>query len=810
MIADLKFALRQLRKSPGFTIVAVLTLALGIGLNTTIFSLINDLFLRRLPFKEPSRIVHLDNGDKARDLADVGISAPRYQLYRNAQTLFDGLAAENSSTQNSSPFTLTGLGDPVQIFGGRLTSNYFDLLGVRPILGRNFLPEEEESADVALITKNFWQERMGGDPNVIGRSITLDGTLHTIVGVLPDMPAAWFGANPVAEVWMTKPFQLPGFSHEQLMRGTFFLRVVGRLKPGVTVQQARAALPSLEESYRAQYPNNIDSAFATTLRALPEDVTRNFRAGFATLFTAVSFVLLIACSNVANLLLVRFSGRRREIALRIAVGASRTSVIRLFVAESLLVSVIAGASGAFVAWHLVPLVPRMASNFLPLETGTATSLSIPVLLFAIGLSILTGLLMGIYPALQGSHTDLVAALKEGGRGTGGSLRQQRFRKILVGAQVALSVTLLAGAALLITSFIRLSQQNLGFQPQNLWTGVITLPTSQYPDRPSRQRFVEQTLRELRSVPGLESATISGDIPFVGFRRYLYARGDGDVPPVQQRGIVPGHEITPGYFKSWGVPLLAGRDLNEHDTADGQKVCLISQAGAKQVFPGENPIGKTIFLALAQWEIVGIVGDVRSVQVAEPPGMEFYRPWAQYNLPFVNITVRSNLKVDAVTKLEQSALAKVNPALAIAVPQTMDAVVARALGQARLMMWLLGIFAGVALLLASIGIYGAVAYTVEQRTGEIGVRMALGAQAMDVLRLIVNQGMRPVIFGLVVGIGSAFALGRLIASQLYQVSAHSPALLVGSTLLLATTALIACWLPARRATHVDPIQALRSE
>jgi predicted permease len=802
---DIRFALRQLRKSPAFTLVAVLTLALGIGLNTTIFSLINDLFLRGLPFKEPSRVVHLDNSDKARDLVDVGISAPRYQLYRDGQTIFDGLAAENSFA-----FTLTGLGDPVQIFGGRLTSNYFDVLGVRPILGRSFLPEEEESADVALVTKNFWQKRLGGDPNVIGRSITLDGTPHTIIGVLPNMPATWFGANPIAEVWTTKPFQIPGFSYEQMMRGAFFLRVVGRLKPGMTVQQARAALPSLEQSYRAQYPNKIDSALTTMLRTLPEDVTRNFRAGFVTLFAAVSFVLLIACSNVANLLLVRFSGRRREVALRMAIGASRTSILRLFVFESLLVSVIGGAVGAFVAWHLVPLVPRMASNFLPLETETATSLSIPVLLFAIGLSILTGLLMGIYPALQGSNADLVNGLKEGGRGTSGSVRQQRFRKILVGAQVALSVTLLAGAALLITSFIRLSQQNIGFRSQNLWTGAVTLPTSQYPDPASRQRFVEQTLHELRSVPGLESATISGDIPLVGFSRYLYARGDRDVPPVEERAIAPGHEVAPGYFKTWGVLLLAGREFNEHDTADGQKVCLISQAGAKQVYPGENPIGKSLLLAGVPWEIVGIVGDVRSVRVAEAPGMEFYRPWAQKNFPLVNIAVRSNLKVDAVTRLVQSALTKVNPGLAIAVPQTMDAVVAQALGQARLMMWLLGIFAGVALLLASIGIYGAVAYTVEQRTGEIGVRLALGAQTRDVLSLVVNQGMKPVVSGLAVGVIATFALGRLIAAQLYQVSAYDPVLLGGATVLLAATALMACLLPARRATLVDPIQALRSE
>src|SRR5213078_791339 len=390
--------------------------------------------------------------------------------------------------------------------------------------------------------------------------------------------------------------------------------------------------------------------------------------GFATLFAAVSFVLLIACSNVANLLLVRFSGRRREIALRMAIGASRAGIVRLFVFESLLVSLIAGAIGAFVAWRLVPLVPRMASNFLPLEANTATSLSIPVLIFTIALSILTGLLMGVYPALQASQADLVGGLKEGGRGTSGSVRQQRFRKILVGAQVALSVTLLAGAALLITSFIRLSQQNIGFRSQNLWTGAITLPVSQYPDAASRQRFAEQTLNELRDVPGLESATISGDIPLNGGNRTLYARGDRDVLPMEKRASAPSHDIAPGYLKTWGIPLLAGREFNEHDTADGQKVCLIIQAGAKQVFPGENPIGKTLFLAFAQWEIVGVVGDVRSVQVAEPPGMEFYRPWAQYNFPFVNITVRTNLKVDAVTKLVQCALTKVNPGLAIAVPQ----------------------------------------------------------------------------------------------------------------------------------------------
>ena len=804
---DIRFAFRKLRQSPAFTLIAVITLALGIGLNTAIFSLVNDLFLRRLPFKEPSRVVHLYGGDKSRELVDIGVSAPRYMHYREGQTLFESVAGENFFA-----FTVTGLGDPVQIFGGRLTANYFDLLGVRPIMGRNFLPEEEEGADVALVTKNFWQKRLGGDPNVIGRSITLDGMAHTIVGVLPNMPMTWFGANPIAEVWTTKPFQLPGFSYERMMRGTSFLRVIARMKPGMTLAQVKAGLPSLDQSYRTQYSNKIDSSLVTTVRTLPEDVTQNFRAGFITLFAAVSFVLLIACSNVANLLLVRFSGRRREIALRLAIGASRASVVRLFVFESVLVSAIAGVVGAFVAWRLVPLVPRMASNFLPLEANTATSVSLPVLLFTFVLSLLTGLLMGVYPALQSSHADVVDGLKEGGRGTSGSMRQQRFRRILVGAQVALSLTLLAGAALLITSFVRLTQQNVGFRSQNLWTGAITLPVSQYADAPSRQRFAEQTLDALRDVPGIESATISGDIPLNGGNRTLYARGDREVPPIEKRANAPSHDIAPGYFRTWGIPLLAGREFNEHDTADSQKVCLISQAGAKKLYPNENPIGKTLLVSSlgVPYEIVGIIGDVRSVRVNEAPGMEFYLPLAQENFPFFNVTVRTNLKLDAATKAVQSAIDKVNPGLAIAIPQTMDAVVAQALGQARLMTWLLGIFAGVALLLASIGIYGAVAYTVEQRTGEIGVRMALGAQTRDVLRLVINQGMKPVVIGLAIGIASAFALSRLIASQLYQVSAHNPVLLGGATVLLGTIALAACLLPARRATHVDPIVALRYE
>jgi predicted permease len=750
---DLKFALRKLRKSPGFTVIAVLTLALGIGLNTSIFSLIDDLFLRPLPFKDPQRLVHLYSNARERNLLELAVSVPRFQHFRDSQTIFDGFGAENQSA-----FTLTGLGDAVQILGGQVTSNYFDVLGVRPIRGRNFLPIEEETADVAMVTENFWRKRMGGDPDVVGRSITLGGVPHTIVGVLPNMPFSWVG--PAAEVWTTKPFQIAGISYERIMRGSGFLRVVGHLKPGVTIEQARAAMPPLEQSYRARFPDKIDSASVMTLKTLPEDVTGNLRPAFATLLAAVAFVLLIACSNVANLLLVRFSGRRREIALRMAIGASRGCVVKLFLFESLLVSVLAGLAGAFLAWHIVPLVPRMAANFLPFDPDVRVQLSSGVLAFATVISALTGLAMGIYPALQSARADLSDGLKEAGRGTSGSANQLRFRRILIGAQVALSVTLLAGAALLITSFIRLSQQNIGYR-NDVWIGFVTLPNSRYPDVATRTRFAEQTLAALRDVPGLQSATISADIPLLATAgsNFLYARTDGEILPIDRRAAAAAHNIAPDYFKTWGIPLLAGRDFDEHDTPDRQNVIIISQGGAKKV---------------------------------------------------LTIDVRSRLSTQAVTKLVRGALAKVDPGLAIALPQSMNAIVAQAVGQTRLMTWLLGIFAGVALLLASIGIYGAVAYTVAQRTTEIGVRMALGAQTRDVLQLVVRQGMTPVVSGLAIGVIATFALGRLIAAQLYQVSAHNPLLLAGAAALLAATALLACLLPARRATHVNPVQALRSE
>ncbi len=806
MLTDLRFALRQLLKSPGFSLLAIITLALGIGLNTAIFSLINDLFLRGLPFKEPARVVHLFTKPPGGDTFDYPLSAPRFMHYRDGQRIFDGFAAESGTA-----FTLTGIGEPVQLQGFRTTANYFDVLGVRPIMGRTFTAQEEEGADVAIVSEKFWRSRLGGDPKVLGRSLTLDGVAHTIVGVIPNMPAQWVGPNG-NEVWTTKPLVIPGFSHERMMRGTAFLRVIGRMKPGQTVTQVQAALVPLAQSYHNANPGKIDADVVGFIKTLPEDVSGDLRPAFGTLLAAVGFVLLIACSNVANLLLVRFSGRRREIALRMALGASRGSVLRLFVLESLLVSALAGVVGALLAWQLVPLVPKMAANFLPLDPTSGAGLSWPVLIFAIGISLATGLGMGLYPAWQSSRADLVDGLKEGGRGSSGSVRQQRFRKILVGAQVALSLALLAGATLLIASFVRLSHQDLGFRSENLWVGFVTLPAAPYPDMAARTRFVQQLASTLRAVPGFQQITLSGEVPLAGGNRTLYTRPEGNVLPVNERAAAPSHDVAPGYFKTWGIPLIAGRDFDEHDLGDRPNVTLISQAGARKVFGNENPIGKTLLVTSASTpvQIIGIVGDVRSEKVAQRNEMEFYRPWAQENFPFLIIAVRSTLPASEITQLAQKAVGSIDRSVAIAQPQMMSAIVAQALGQARLTSILLGIFAVVALLLATVGIYGAVAYSVEQRTGEIGVRMALGAQTADVLRLIVSQGMKPVAIGLLIGLGAAVLLGSLLTSQLYEVSGHSPLLLIATAFTLAFVALLACLIPARRATLVNPTEALRSE
>ncbi len=805
---DLRFALRQLLKSPAFTFLAVITLALGIGMNTAIFSLINDLFLRGLPFSEPDRLVILQAEAKDRNLEELPMSVPRYWHYRDGQTVFSSFAADTGMG-----YILTGQGDPVQLNGGNTTWNYFETLGIQPILGRNFLPEEEMKADVALVSQNFWRKHLNSDPQVVGRNITLNGVATTIVGVLPNPPIAWFGRD--VDIFTVKPFQLPGLTQERLMRGVSFLRVVGRLKPGVTSEQAKAALQVLQQSYRQERPENADNTWSPVVISAAQDATGNLRPAFFTLLAAVSFVLLIACSNVANLLLVRFTGRRREIALRMALGASRSGVVRLFVFESMLVSLIAGIVGTCLALWVVSVVPKLAGDNLPLENGLA--LNTPVLLFTLGLSLLTGFAMGMYPAWQSSRADLVDGLKDGGRAMTGSLGQQRLRRGLVSAQVGLSVVLLAGAGLLISSFVRLSQQPTGFKPDRLWVGAIGLPPGQYPDSEAKARFADRLLQELKNTPGIEMAAVSDGVPLSGNQsRSPYARVDGNPPAVNQRPLGLTRSISPGFLKTFSIPLLAGRDIDERDGLDKPLVVLVSKATVQKLFPGgEDPIGKRVFFGTDNntglpCEIIGVVADVRSTRLDRPNEVEFYRPWAQRSFPFFGVTVKTTGKPEGAAAIVRTALARVDSALPIIQPLTMDQIIDQSLGQRRMTMTLLGVFAAIALVLAMVGIYGAVSYTVEQRTGEIGVRMALGAQTADVLRLVVRQGMTPVVIGLVLGVMAALALGRLITAQLYEVSAHNPALLAGTSVTLAVVALLACLIPARRASLVNPIEALRTE
>jgi len=807
MLDDTRFALRQLRKSPAFSFLTVFTLAIGIGMNTAMFSLIHDLFLRSLPFSDPSGIVRIYGEAKERDLKQLPFSAPKFWHFRDGQSVFSSIAADWGNG-----YILTGLGEPVQVLGGNVTANYFDLLGVHPIVGRNFLPQEEMKQDVALITNIFWRRRLNSDPAVLGRSISLNGTATTIIGVLPDLPISWFGRD--AEVFIAKPFENPNTTKERLMRGYSFMRCIGRLKPGVTMAQAQAAMPALDRSYREQYPEPADNTWSSTLIGAAEDVTGDLRPAFVTLLVAVGAVLLIACSNVANLLLVRFIGRRREISMRMALGADRRSVVRLFMIESATMSVIAGVIGLCLALWVVAVVPKVAGDNIPFESRV--TLHWPVLLFTLGLSLLTGLVMGLYPAWQSSRADLVEGLKEGGRAVSGDRVQHRFRRGLVAAQVGLSMVLLAAAVMLISSFVRLSNQESGFRSDHVWAGGIGLPPTRYQDAPARARFVQRLIDDLQTSPGIEAASTADALPMSGnWSSTPYARADGNPLPMNKRPLGLTRSISPGHFRTLQIPISSGRDFTERDGADQPLVVILSNSTAKKLFPNENPIGHQILFGTDNGnglaaEVIGVVGDVRSLQLSKTNDVEFYRPWPQRSFSFFNLMVRSATKPEATATIVRAALDKIDKDMPILQPSTLDLIVTQSLGQQRLTMGLLGVFAGVALLLAVVGIYGAVAYAVEQRTSEIGVRMALGAQMKDVLRLVVRQGMNPVLIGLGLGLVATLATGRLIAAQLYQVSPHNPLLIAVTAAGLAIAALLACLIPARRATLVDPIQALRTE
>jgi putative ABC transport system permease protein len=641
----------------------------------------------------------------------------------------------------------------------------------------------------------------------VGRTITLEDVLTTIVGVLPDLPVTWFGRQK--EIYTVKPFEQRGIPHEQIMGGLSFMRCIGRLKPGVTLPQAQAALEPIDVIYHSHFPENPDSWRTITVHAA-DQIAAHLRPAFTVLFGAVSAVLLIACSNISNLLLIRFVARTREIAVRIALGADRRNVIRLFAMESLLVSLTGGAAGFCIALWLGRIIPSLAGDKLPLNGNPVFHW--PTMAFAAVISVIAGLATGIYPAWQSSQTDLVSGLKTGGQSSGSSV-QQRFRRALIATQIAIAIILISAASMLISSFIRLTRQDPGFRPDRVWVGGIALPISRYPHSEQRVGFLTQLLAELQTSPTVESVSAGDSVPLAGDALSIaYAVPSDGAMPVSQWPLGPMRTILPGFFRTLGIPILSGRDFAPEDKTGRPDVVIISNATAKKLFANVDPIGRELLLGSegSKVQIVGVVGDVRSRHLSAISDIQFYTAWAQRPSASFVLVVRSATTPDTTMSVVRAALNRIDRGLPILWPSTVDAIVNHSIGQERLTVSLLGIFATVALLLAIIGVYGAVAYSVEQRTSEIGVRMALGAQSGDVLQLVLKQGMTPVVIGLVAGLTITLAAGNVVAAQLYQISPRNPILLGVSAAVLGSAALLACVIPAQRATRVNPVVALRSE
>ena len=803
LLQDLRYSMRMLLKKPGFTLAAIITLALGIGANTAIYSVMHAAFFASYAVAEPDRLVRVYGEDQSRNILQVNLSVPKFQFLRDHQTVFSSLGAMGFTA-----FTLLDQGEPTQVGGGYVTANFLQTFGATPLLGRFFEPQEEETATVAVISEDFWREHFNSDPGVIGRAINLSNTPYTIVGVAPRLPAFWQN-----DVWVTQPFQLAGTPRELLQRGVSFLATVGRLQPGTSPEAAREEMAILGMRYRDGNPEKADSTWNVITVPMRADIVGTARSPLFTLLSAVGLVLLLACANVANLLLVRFAGRRREIAVRQALGASRWRVMRQFWLESVMVSVIAAGLGVLLALWSLPALIGMARNFVAFSGDIKIDLT--VLLATIGVALLTGLLMGSYPAAQASRCHLAEVLREGGRSLTGSPAQHRVRNLLVSVQVAVSLVLLSGAALLINSFVQLQKQPPGFQTSNIFLANLNTPQTRYPDLAAQSRFYLKLAEEMRGSAGVVSASLVGGVPLTGAGGSPFARADGDVTPLKDRPLGPIHSVTPGYFETIGIPLLAGRDFTEHDLSNSPQVVVISRGAARKIFADEDALSRRIFLGAQngtgiQMEIVGVVDDVRSQTLQQITEVEFYRPVTQRQSTFMQLVVRTQLDPATFATTARQVLKQLDPEMPLNNPTTMAAIVARSLAQQRLLFTMLGVFAALALLLASVGIYSVVAYMVSQRTSEIGVRMALGAQPGNILRLMIGQGLKPVAIGVAAGLIGCLGLGSFIQSQLYGVSAFDPATLAATSASLAAVAFFACWLPARRALSVDPMIALRYE
>ena len=821
-LQDVRFATRVLRKSPGFTSVAILTLALGIGANIAAFSIVDGVLLRPLPFPQPGQLVRVFDDLRSTNAKDVGMSVPQFCDYRDRAGIFQDI-----SVIWPIPANLTGVGRAQRIEALATSANYFTMLGVPPQIGRVFTQKDDVPGfiNAAVLSDGFWRRQYGADPNAIGKSLRLDGDLYQIVGVMPPgfrHPGKTLETDEdayIAAGYNALPFPTPPLRSVRMLPGA-----IARLKPGLSVAEAQARLDTFDAALAREYPTDYPGAVGWTPRlvSVQEDLTGNVRAELFVLFAAVGFVLLIACVNLANLLLARASGRQREIAIRLALGAGRWRLIFQLLTESVLLALVSGVVAlAAVVWLKDGLLQFAPADLPRLNEVT---ISTSVLLFAFLISILTGVLFGLVPALQAASPNQISSFREGSRGSGSSKRQMRVSSVLVASEVALSLILLVGAGLFIRSFWQLLEVRPGFNPHHVVTAHIWLSYPNDPNQnhyftvPQRAAFMREILRRVSALPGVEEASIggAGSLPLAGSRNQFPFTMEGRPTESERSPAAEFAAVTPGHFHVLEIPVLFGRNFTDSDDDKGLPVALVDQTLARQYWPNEDPIGKRVKAgnpapSANPWlKIVGVVGDVRTDSLDSQGVPHIYLPVFQApsfdSVIFLRTAGDPGTLGDAVRREVEA----VDPDVPVYAVRSMEGVVARSVAERRFALEILGFFAGVALLLAAIGIYGVMAYTFSQRTHEIGIRMALGAQPSDILRTALREGMRLVAVGLGSGLIGALILTRFLRSMLYAVTPNDPLTYASLLALLAAVALLACFVPARRATRVDPLVALREE
>jgi len=811
ILQDLRYAVRMLMKTPSFSIVATIALALGIGANTAIFSVVNAVLLRPLPFMNAEQLMMVWETDSSRGQLHGSASYPNFADWRDQSHVFEHMASYHNND-----FIMTGRGESTRLQGAVVNADLFPLLGVAPMLGRGFLPDEDKPGDtgrVVLLSQELFQKRFGSDPNVVGQSMVLDGKSYTIVGVMPRAFQFPIQNDPV-ELWTTVALDREGKEPMTDERGAHYMNVIARLKPGISRAQAQAEMTSIGARLEQQYPDK-DLHHSVGIQPALEALVGDIRPVLLILLGAVGCVLLIACANVANLLLARAMSRHKEMAIRSALGASRLRVVRQLLTESVLLSLAGGALGLVLAVWWSDLLVALGKQDIPraLQVG----LDWRVLGFTLAVSLLTGVVFGLVPALQASKTQLTETLKEGARGgSGEGARRNRVRNVLVVGELAIAVVLLVGAGLLIQSLWRLRQVSPGFESQNLLTFVVGIPEVKYPTEKQAQ-FYHDLVARVESLPGVRSASaviplpLSGDLFRISFETEGRPMAKGDLPSADF------FAIGDGYFKTLGVSILKGRDFNERDGEKAPGVIIVNQAFAEKFFPNEDPIGKRIKPGIAtgekkpDWrEIVGVVADVRNRNLSSELRIGYFVPAAQIPFNQMTMVVRTTNDPHSLITAVQNEVHAMDKELPVFSVKTMEEYISAAVAAPRFNTTLLAIFAAVALVLTIVGLYGVMSYSVAQRTNEIGIRMALGAQTGDVLRLIVSQGFKLVLMGLGLGLIGAFALMWVIASLLFGVTTKDPLTYAAVAILLAVVALLACYIPARRASRVDPMEALHYE